>query len=504
MAKADIGPKIGIEGAAEFKRSMSQINSQLKTLGSDMARVTSAFLENENSVQQLEAANIQLADKMALLEDKADILTGRLKAMDDAGVDPLDASYQKLLRDLYDNETEMNKTAHQIHENEAAIKDLTEAQDENTKSGEKTGGMMERLGVSVEGVGRKLGLSREQTMALSDALNGGGMSLAIAGAAAAAAIVLVGKAVQEVTNFMREAVTSATGFVDEINTVALQSGFSTDFLQGLQYASEQVDVSADSIVGSMRKLKKNLFSDSEDVRSAFATLNIIPDELIAKQAPIEDIFRIVIQGLQHVDNELVRDNLAMTLFGKSADELAGVIDDGGQKLYGLIGGYKELGYILSGEQLNSLQAVDDAFNELDNEMQAVKNQIAAEMAPALIELAQQLLLIAQSVDWKEFGSAAATAIRELTPMIIDLATAIASAANALAHLIELSQQFKNSSSNTGVSFRNDGTIRNASAGFLGSSSPINLSVNLDSQTIARATYSANRAEANRIGNHAIR
>lgn len=39
----------------------------------------------------------------------------------------------------------------------------------------------------------------------------------------------------------------------------------------------------------------------------------------------------------------------------------------------------------------------------------------------------------------------------------------------------------------------------------GSRTPnINLSVNLDSQTIARATYDANRAESNRIGNHAIR
>ena len=501
--KSDIGVTLGVDGASQFRKAISDATASVKTLGAQMEMVTSEFLESDDAERRLQFQNNVLSDTLQAMAQVSDVLKKRLVDLDNAGVNPLDASYQKLLRDLYNNEAAMNKTQAQISQNEAELKKLTEAQDENSESSEKSTGLMDSLGLSVEKVGQKLGLSREQTELLSEAFSGKGMSLAVAGAAAAAAVVLVAKAVEEAAKFLAGAVNDARAFADEMNTLSQQTGFSTDFLQGLEYASKQVDVSTEAITGSMRKLKKNLFSDTEDVRSAFERLSIIPDQLIQNQTPIEDVFRIVIQGLQHVDNELERDNIAMTLLGKSADELAGVIDDGGEKLYGLIDGYKDLGYILSGDQLNALQQVDDAFNELDNEMKAVKNQIAVELAPVLVELLTQLLEIARTVDWKEFGKAAAEMLQDLTPMIIDMAEAVAGLAGQLIALAQLGQATKYSSSNDGVVMRNDGTIRNANAGYM-SSQPINLAVQLDSQTIARATYGANRAENNRVGNHAIR
>ena len=47
----DIGPKIGIDGEAEFRKSLKDITQQLKTLGSEMSAVTSAFTE-ETSAQE--------------------------------------------------------------------------------------------------------------------------------------------------------------------------------------------------------------------------------------------------------------------------------------------------------------------------------------------------------------------------------------------------------------------------------------------------------------------
>ena len=38
-----IGPKIAIEGEAEFKRAIKDINSTLKTMGTEMKAVTSAY-----------------------------------------------------------------------------------------------------------------------------------------------------------------------------------------------------------------------------------------------------------------------------------------------------------------------------------------------------------------------------------------------------------------------------------------------------------------------------
>ena len=42
----DIGPKIGIDGEAEFRKQLGNINQQLKTLGSEMKAVTSAYVSD--------------------------------------------------------------------------------------------------------------------------------------------------------------------------------------------------------------------------------------------------------------------------------------------------------------------------------------------------------------------------------------------------------------------------------------------------------------------------
>ena len=42
----DIGPKIGIDGEKEFRQELANINQQLRTLGSEMKAVTSAFTDN--------------------------------------------------------------------------------------------------------------------------------------------------------------------------------------------------------------------------------------------------------------------------------------------------------------------------------------------------------------------------------------------------------------------------------------------------------------------------
>ena len=39
----DIGPKIGIDGEADFRKSIGNINTTLKTLGSEMKVVNIAF-----------------------------------------------------------------------------------------------------------------------------------------------------------------------------------------------------------------------------------------------------------------------------------------------------------------------------------------------------------------------------------------------------------------------------------------------------------------------------
>ena len=64
----DIGPRIGIDGEAEFRKELRNINNQLKTLGTEMKTVTSAFEGNEKSVEALAAQNTVLAREIGTQE----------------------------------------------------------------------------------------------------------------------------------------------------------------------------------------------------------------------------------------------------------------------------------------------------------------------------------------------------------------------------------------------------------------------------------------------------
>lgn len=65
----DIGPKIGIDGEAEFRKELNNINQQLRTLGSEMKAVTSAFDANAES-QDMLAAQSQVLNKQIDTQEK--------------------------------------------------------------------------------------------------------------------------------------------------------------------------------------------------------------------------------------------------------------------------------------------------------------------------------------------------------------------------------------------------------------------------------------------------
>ena len=70
----DIGPKIGIDGEAEFRKSIQNINQQLKTLGSEMAAVTSAFTENTTEQEKYAATSEVLSKQIEAQRQKIDLL----------------------------------------------------------------------------------------------------------------------------------------------------------------------------------------------------------------------------------------------------------------------------------------------------------------------------------------------------------------------------------------------------------------------------------------------
>lgn len=233
---------------------------------------------------------------------------------------------------------------------------------------------------------------------------------------------------------------------DDLNTLSKQSGFSTETLQEWTYAADLVDVSVDDIIGAARKMKKNMVSESAETQAAFAQLGVSVYDSSGQIRDATDVFYQLLDGLSKVSNETERDILAMQIFGKSADELAGIIDDGGAALRQLGDEAKAAGLILSQDALDSANAFNDGLDSLKAKAQATFMKAGAELAdtllPALDSIVEALGGLLQWFAGLDSGTIqmllsvllAVAAIAPVAGAISSIATAVGAVSSAVGKL----------------------------------------------------------------------
>ena len=147
---------------------------------------------------------------------------------------------------------------------------------------------------------------------------------------------------------------------DDLNTLAKQTGLTTEEIQKMQYASDLIDVSFDDITGALRKMKPKMDEENE----TFKRLGVSVKDADGNVRSATDVFYDTIKALSGIQNETERDQLAMELFGRSADSLAGIIDDGGEALRAYGEDAEDLGLILSQDTLDDLNEMNDTIDKV--------------------------------------------------------------------------------------------------------------------------------------------
>lgn len=168
---------------------------------------------------------------------------------------------------------------------------------------------------------------------------------------------------------------AASAQADEYNTLARNTGLTVEELQKMKYASDFVDVSFESMTGSMSKLVKNMANGSD----AFETLGVSITDSDGNMRSATDVWYDSLKALSEVSNETERDALAMDLFGKSAMDLSGIVDDGGAALQAYGQQAEDAGLILSGETMQAANQLNDQVDTL----KATATQAALEAGAAL-------------------------------------------------------------------------------------------------------------------------
>lgn len=136
----DIGPRIGIEGEAEFKKQLRQVNEELKTLGTEMKVATSEFIGAEDSMEAYSRKAEVLNKQIDAQEEKLELLNDQLKKSTDA-YGKTDAKTQKYQQQVNNTKADLNKLNAELKKTEEALEDVgKEAKDAGDDLEDMSGG----------------------------------------------------------------------------------------------------------------------------------------------------------------------------------------------------------------------------------------------------------------------------------------------------------------------------------------------------------------------------
>lgn len=424
MAAPSINSKIKLDGEREYKAALAEIKSGLNVLKSELNLASEQFRDNADSVEALTKKN-DILDRTILTQKEkieqiekalqssasaygeADERTNRWKTQ----LNNAQAELVKMERALKDNEDALQKAQREADGTTTAFGKLKKALSDTKEQGGGIKGLfanlkeefsgnnevMRGLGDALTDVAGKFGIQLpEGAQKAVESLNGihAGAALAVTGLGlVVAAVIKTEKALISMTK-------ESAAYVDNILTMSQTTGQSAEQLQEFSYATELLDVSMDTLQGSLTKLTNNMqnaINGTGDAKSAFEQLGISLTNADGSMRSANDVFYDTIDALGEVQNATERDALSMDIFGRSAQDLNPLIIQGSDTLRDYAKEAHDVGYVLDNEALEALGAVDDGFQRLQKTQESVKNQMAAEFAPYLTKALEDIRELIQKV-----------------------------------------------------------------------------------------------------------
>ena len=129
----NIGPKIGIDGEAQFRKELNNIIQQSKTLASEMKAVTSAFDKNDNSQEKLAAQSAVLTKQIETQEQRIEQLKKGL-ATSAKEFGEADTRTQKWKQAVNDATSELNNMRSNLKGLDTAVDDTADNLDDAADS----------------------------------------------------------------------------------------------------------------------------------------------------------------------------------------------------------------------------------------------------------------------------------------------------------------------------------------------------------------------------------
>lgn len=379
MADRIKGITIEIGGeTTKLQAALKGVNSTINSTKAQLRDVEKLLKLDPTNTELLRQKQKLLGDQVKATSDKLEELKKAQAQMDASGVDKSSQEYMALQREIIATEQELKNA-----EKAASEFNVTLA----------------KVSATATKVSEGAAKAAEKTRALSTA-------------AAGALTAIGGLAYKAATN------------ADDLNTLAKQTGFTTAELQKMQYAADRIDVSMETITGASQKMVNKLRSSEK----TFTELGIATRDASGNLRSSKDIFYDTIKYLSTIENETERDAVAMSIFGKSANELAGIIDDGGQALKEFGDEAEQAGLILDQETLDGLNEVNDQIDKLKAQAVGSIAKAGASALQALTPVIEKVAVVIEKI---------LNYIAQLTPQQMQIIMTILAVIAAISPLLSI-------------------------------------------------------------------
>ena len=440
---------------SDLKKNISEANKQIKLANATFKAETAGMqdwtkdadglskkldqlksvLSNQKSILESYKGELERNSKAAQEnETRADQLRAKLKELADNGVSKADEEYKKYESALKDVIKEQEKNEKSVDDlkikvlnqqaavgkTQASIEKYTQAEKDLGTESKETAKDVEKVDTSIKKTADTANKSQGKFSALGKTLTKG---LAVAFAAVATA------ATASVTALVK-ASTSAAKYADEINTISSKTGMSTKELQSYKYIADLVDVSLETLTGSMAKNIKSMSSaasGTKKYKEAYEKLGVSVVDSNGKLRDSKTVYWETIDALGKIKDRTERDAVAMQLFGKSAQDLNPLIQKGSEGIAALTKEAEKMGVVLSQDQLDKLNELDDSMKRLKGGASAAKNALGLILMPQLKELSDEGIklvgkftksILDANGDWNKIGKAIEKTVGSVSSSIL--------------------------------------------------------------------------------------
>lgn len=258
----DIGPKIGIDGEKEFRESLRTMGQQLKTLGTEMKAVTSAFDVDNDSQKKLAAQSDVLNRQLEVQQQR---LGEVQKALDyaKANYSENNSEVQRWQQALNNATTDVNRTKKQLNELETGVEGVGDAMD---GAGQKTSVFGDVLKANLLGSAIVSGIKAVASgikSLISGAIEGYGEYEQLVGGVETLFGSSADTVIKNAENAYKTAGLSANAYMETVTS------FSASLLQSMGNDTEAAAKKADLALTDMSDNANKMGTDMQSIQNAY-------------------------------------------------------------------------------------------------------------------------------------------------------------------------------------------------------------------------------------------